>query len=154
MNKVRVEWKAFHQACFHTSRRILENHSHIDTIVALARGGLVPARIMAEYIKPDNFYIMGLSLYNGHERREAIRIYQDVPSHMFLNRPSNILVVDDVSDGGDTLDYVYNRFKKSAPKAEIITATPYIKTGTTFTPDYYVTEFAKDEWIVFPFEEE
>ena len=142
MNKVRVEWKAFHQACFHTSRRILENHSHIDTIVALARGGLVPARIMAEYIKPDNFYIMGLSLYNGHERREAIRIYQDVPSHMFLNRPSNILVVDD------------NRFKKSAPKAEIITATPYIKTGTTFTPDYYVTEFAKDEWIVFPFEEE
>tara|TARA_Y100000310_G_scaffold216196_1_gene217200 strand:- start:342 stop:806 length:465 start_codon:yes stop_codon:yes gene_type:complete len=154
MNKVRVEWKEFHRACFHTSRILLEDHKHIDTIVALARGGLVPARIMAEYIKPDNFYIMGLSLYNGHERGEAVRIYQDVPSHMFRDRPSNILVIDDVSDGGSTLDYVSNEFKGKVPETQIITATPYIKTGTKFVPDYYVTEFSKDDWIVFPFEED
>tara|TARA_R100000808_G_C2155151_1_gene166922 strand:+ start:12750 stop:13220 length:471 start_codon:yes stop_codon:yes gene_type:complete len=154
MKKSKIDWINFHTACFHTARRILEDDRQIDTIIALARGGLVPARIMAEYIEPDNFYVMGLNLYDNYERGEAIRVYQDVPSHRIRDRSSNILVIDDISDGGSTLDYVYNEFKRKAPKAKIITATPYIKTGTKFVPDYYVTEFPNDTWIVFPFEKD
>jgi hypothetical protein len=154
MNKVRVEWKAFHHACFHTARKVKEDHPHIDTIIALARGGLVPARIMAEYIKSDNFYVMGVSLYDGDKRGQAISVYQPLPPGISRDRSDNILVIDDVSDGGSTLDYVYNEVKRKAPKAKILTATPYIKTGTKFVPDYYVTEFSKDSWIVFPFEED
>tara|TARA_Y100000310_G_scaffold83227_1_gene79878 strand:+ start:890 stop:1354 length:465 start_codon:yes stop_codon:yes gene_type:complete len=153
MSKVTVEWTAFKHACFHTARKVKEDHPHIDTIIALARGGLVPARVMAEYIKPDNFYVMGLSLYDGDQRGQAIRVYQDLPGNLSRDRNDNILVIDDVSDGGTTLHFVYDEIKRKAPKAQVLTATPYIKAGTNFIPDYYVTEFPKDEWIVFPFEE-
>ena len=152
MNYRKIEWKAFHHACFHTARILLEDDIKIDTIVALSRGGLVPARIMAEYIKPSNFYVMGVSLYDGEERRQSICVYQPLPHSLERDRPSNILVIDDISDGGSTLDYVHSEVKRQYPKAKVLTATPYIKTGTKFVPDYYVTEFPKDEWIVFPFE--
>ena len=149
MKKTKVDWTAFHHACFHTARLVEED---IDTIVAVARGGVVPARIMAEYIKPSNFYVMGVSLYDGDKRGEAIRVYQPLPDDIEGDRSDNILVIDDVSDGGSTLDCVRSEIQRKAPEAKVLTATPYIKTGTKVIPDYYVTEFPKDEWIVFPFE--
>jgi len=153
MTKVRIDWVNFHHACFHTARKVKEKHEHINTIVALARGGLVPARIMAEYIKPDNFYVMGVSLYDNDKRGEAIRVYQELPMDMHGNRDDSTLVIDDISDGGTTLHFVCNQIKAKNSKAKLLTATPYIKTGTKFIPDFYVTEFPKDKWIVFPFEE-
>ena len=150
----KIEWSSFKHACFHTARKLLEDDINVDTIVALSRGGLVPARVMAEYIKPNNFYVMGISLYDGEERRQGICVYQPLPYTLERDRPSNILIIDDVSDGGSTLSYAYSEVKRLSPKAKVLTATPYIKTGTKFVPDYYVTEFTKDEWIVFPFEDQ
>ena len=152
MNKVRVEWKAFHHACFHTARKVKEDHPHIDTIIALARGGLVPARIMAEYIKPDNFYVMGVRLYDGDQRGQAIRIHQDLPVDVYRDRNNSILVIDDVSDGGTTLSFARSRVFVQTGGAHIWTACPYMKTGTKAVPNFYSKEIPKDKWIVFPFE--
>ncbi len=153
MNKVHIEWKGFHQACFHTARKLLEDNIAIDTIIALARGGLVPARIMAEYIKPSNFYTIGLKLYDGDKRGDRVTIYQDMPDNTNWLMLGNILVVDDISDGGTTFSCIYKRITGLVPEETVFTAAPYIKSGTSFLPDYYVTEFSSDEWIVFPFEE-
>ena len=152
MNKVFISWDEFHKDCDITASKVRTNHKKINTIVSLSRGGLVPARIMAEHIKPDNFYVMGVKLYDGDKRGDKINIYQELPEHMYRHRSDNILVIDDISDGGTTLNFVHSKIKKSSPSSLIITATPYIKTGTTFIPNYYVKEYSTDEWIVFPFE--
>jgi hypoxanthine phosphoribosyltransferase len=152
MNKVFISWDEFHKDCDIAASKVLANHKKIDTIVSLSRGGLVPARIMAEHIKPDNFYVMGVSLYDGFERKETVSVYQELPEHMYRRRSDNILIIDDVSDGGATLNFVHSKIKESSPDTLIITTTPYIKTGTTFIPNYYTKEYSTDEWIVFPFE--
>ena len=80
-----------------------------------------------------------------------ITVYQDIPDYLSQYRDRNLLVVDDVSDGGSTFDFVVDRIRQRT-NYKVYTAAPYIKTGTKFVPDFYVTEFPKDEWIVFPFE--
>ena len=152
MIKTRIEWGPFKHACFHTARLAKEKLKDIHTIVAIARGGLVPARVMAEYIKPEHFAVIGVNLYDGEKRGEKVNVYQDIPDHLSQYRDRNLLVIDDVSDGGSTFDFVVDRIRKRT-SYKVYTASPYIKTGTKFIPDFYVTEFPKDKWIVFPFEE-
>jgi len=62
MTKTHIDWLHFKHACFHTARLAKEKLHNIHTIVAVARGGLVPARVMAEYIKPKHFAVMGVNL--------------------------------------------------------------------------------------------
>ena len=152
MKKSKIDWINFHTACFHTARKILEDGRQIDTIIALARGGLVPARIIAEYTEPVNFYTIGLKLYNGSKRGEQVTVYQDMPDNTNWLMLGNILIVDDISDGGSTFDFVYKKITGLVPEETVFTAAPYIKPGTKFVPDYYVTEFPNDTWVVFPFE--
>ena len=66
-------------------------------------------------------------------------------------RDRNLLVIDDVSDGGSTFDFVVGRIRQRT-NYKVYTAAPYIKTGTKFIPDFYVTEIPKDKCLVFPFE--
>ena len=112
MIKTRIDWKSFKSACFHTARLAKEQLKEIHTIVAVARGGLVPGRVMAEYIKPQHFAVIGVNLYDGEKRGEKINVYQDIPDHLSQYRDRNLLVVDDVSDGGSTFDFVVGRIRQ------------------------------------------
>ena len=92
MNKIIIGWEPFKHACFHTARKILEDNIKIDTIIALARGGLVPARVMAEYIKADSFYVFGLRLYDGQKRGDVVEVYQPLPYRFNKDIKDTILV--------------------------------------------------------------
>ena len=152
MVKARIEWIPFKQACFHTAKLAKEQLKEIHTIIAIARGGLVPARIMAEYIEPEHFATIGVKLYGNDEKpMDKITVYQDIPDHLSQYRDRNLLVVDDISDGGSTFDFVVGRIRQRT-NYKVYTAAPYIKTDTKFIPDFYVTEFPNDKWVVFPFE--
>ena len=154
MDKTFVQWNDFHRHCDILSGKILADFKELDTIVALARGGVIPARLLAENIKFNNFYVLGLSLYDDHTRKERINVYQDLPNTMNNCKHNTILIVDDISDGGTTLTYAFTKLKHAYPNSKIITATPYIKPHTSFIPDYYTKEFQNNEWIVFPFEKD
>ena len=51
MTKTHINWDKFHEACVNTAQLVNRVLSPVHTIVAISRGGLVPARIMAEHIK-------------------------------------------------------------------------------------------------------
>tara|TARA_Y100000310_G_C20444842_1_gene697853 strand:- start:349 stop:813 length:465 start_codon:yes stop_codon:yes gene_type:complete len=152
MTRVVIPWNVFQKDCDATAKKVVESNPKIDTIIALARGGLVPARIMAETIKPKHFYVMGLKLYNGDSKGDEVNLYQDLPKDAAFDRHDHILVVDDVSDGGTTLSFARGRIFVQTGGAHIWTACPYIKTGTKAVPTYYSKEMDSDKWIVFPFE--
>ena len=152
MDKVHISWDDFHKDCDIAATKVVSSNNKIDTIVALARGGVIPARIMAETIKPKYFYVMGLKLYNGNTRGDEVNIYQDLPETAGFDRHDRILVVDDVSDGGTTLNFARRRVFVQTGGARICTACPYMKTDTEAIPNYYSKEIPKDKWIVFPFE--
>ena len=153
MQKTYINWDDFHRHCDITACRVNIDFPDVDYLIALSRGGLVPARIMAESIKPKHFLTLGLKLYDNHTAGDEVQITQDLGDIVNeFDRHDKILIVDDISDKGTTLQYAYAYVYKKSGGAHLYTACPYIKTGTSRVPNSYCKEFPDDEWIVFPFE--
>ena len=155
MEKTYINWNEFHKDCDKVAIKIAANNPSPDYMVALSRGGLVPARIMAEIVKPKKFITLGLKLYDNQTAGDEVEITQELGSivHDF-DRHDNILIVDDLSDKGTTLRFAYSYMFRMTGGAHIATACPYIKTGTSKIPTYYHKEFSSEEWLVFPFEKD
>lgn len=151
MLKRYITWDQFHSDCEKTAKKIVADDRKYDTIIAISRGGLVPARIICEYVNPKQFFVFGIKLYDGTDQGDSIKIYQDVPVDELYN---NVLIIDDISDGGTTLQFAYRTIFAKAGGIKSYTACPYIKPSTKYIPTYYSHEFPDDEWVVFPFEKE
>ena len=151
MDKTFISWDQFHKDCDITA--VKASGITYDYMIALSRGGVVPARIMAEIIKPKNFLILGLKLYNEYTSGDEVQITQDLDTSLF-DRQDIILIVDDISDKGTTLSYAVSHVWKKSGGAHVSTACPYIKESTSKIPNYYHRTYSDDEWIVFPFEKD
>jgi len=64
-------------------------------------------------------------------------------------KDKKVLLVDDVSDSGLTLEFAIQAISLYMPM-EIKTATLYMKPWTRLVPDFYAEEV--DKWVVFPWE--
>lgn len=140
-----ITWDEFHKECNSVGTYI----NKPDIIIAIGRGGFVPATLLSHKLKVKEVYNIGLQSYENNESNE-IKVIQDLDISN-LDSSKSILIVDDISDKGNTLKYVVERFKQHGFK-NIQTFTLYIKTGTKFIPDLYAKEFDPHTWIVFPWE--
>jgi hypothetical protein len=61
-----------------------------------------------------------------------------------------VLLVDDVSDSGDTFVAAIEHLNSRGRPAEIRTAVLHHKTVSRYTPDYYVHRIVKWRWIIYP----
>jgi len=117
-----------------------------DVIVGVARGGLIPARLMSDFLNVSTLLTVGVAFYADIDKRgKEPRITQALPSHI---TGKNLLVVDDVADTGRSLEVVVAELRKH--QLDIRTATLYRKPWVEFKPDFYAKE--TDAWIVFPWE--
>lgn len=149
--KKRISWDMFHDACFKVSEDIKNKLGHVDVIVSIARGGVIPARIMDEYIHADRFLTIGVSSYHNNKCTGSIKEYQPLPVDSFKDPNDIIVIIDDISDKGLTFQHVY-RDIASRSLHNVYTAAPYIKRNTKFVPNFWHEQFQDDEWVIFPYE--
>ena len=117
-----------------------------DVILGVARGGLIPARLISDFLNVPTLLTVGVAFYTDIGRTgKQPRITQPLPSHI---TGKHILVVDDVADTGRSLEVVVAELKKD--QLDLRTATLYQKPWVEFKPDFYAKE--TDAWIVFPWE--
>ena len=117
-----------------------------DVVVGIARGGLVPARLLADLLGVSSMLTVGVAFYKDIARRERQpKITQALPSHI---AGKHLLVVDDVADTGKSLELVVGELKMA--QRDVRTATLYWKPWAEFNPDFYAKE--TDAWIIFPWE--
>lgn len=113
-------------------------------IVAVTRGGLVPAALLARSLNIKLIETVSISSYDDVLDRQAEPdIIKNLPEE---DDGEGWLVVDDLVDTGETLKIVRGMF----PKAHY--ATVYAKAQGKKNVDSYVAEV--NAWIVFPWEEE
>ncbi|MGA0541541.1 xanthine phosphoribosyltransferase [Neotabrizicola sp. VNH66] len=118
-------------------------------VVAITRGGLVPAMIVARELDIRVIDTVSVKSYHSgggkaDQRREAM--VTKSPQAELMSDGSGILVVDDLVDSGKTLELIRSLY----PKAHF--ATVYAKPNGKPQVDTYVTEVSQDTWIFFPWD--
>jgi len=146
MDKVYLTWWQIDRAIFSLADKLREYKP--DVIVGIARGGLIPAVRLSHILGDIELKVIDVKFYtdiNEHTEmpKITIPIYGDL-------KDKRVVIVDDVSDTGKTLEVVINEVKRLGAK-EIKVACLAMKPWTSVVPDFYV--FRTDKWIVFPWEE-
>lgn len=119
-------------------------------IVAITRGGLVPAAIVARELDVRLIDTVSVASYD-HMTQKAGRILKSVSPSVVGGDPAELkrwLIVDDLVDTGGTARLV----RELLPGAHF--ATVYAKPAGKPMVDTYVTEVSQDTWIMFPWDTE
>lgn len=140
-----VTWEEIEEASAELARKIVESGFKPDIIVGILRGGIIPARLLADELGVEEMGVMEVKLYKGvGVRREKPYLKQPLIADIFER---NVLIVDDVSDTGLTLQLALNAISLYDPKS-VRSATLFIKPWTRLVPNYYFK--TTDKWVVFP----
>lgn len=142
-----VSWVDIENWCDGIRHKVMEDYSP-DTIIGIARGGLVPARILS-----DRMWIKDLlSVKTEHW---GITATKDGAATLKSNLSANIegkkvLLVDDITDTGESLRIASDHVKSHNP-GELRTATMLHITRSGVRPTYYAQEVDEKSWTWFIF---
>ena len=109
-----------------------------ENIYAIPRGGLIIGVYLSHYLKLD--------ILDKHDFAVRYNVYLKAKYFKTNNKETinDILIVDDLTDTGKTLDpLIKNGFD---------VATIHYKPRSIVKPTYYVEECPNDRWMVYPFE--
>ena len=143
-----ISWNLVASLANKLAIQIRQDGFHPDVIIAIGRGGYVPARLLA-----DNLDIMNLTsikvehyISGAHRQNNATVKY---PLSIDVSG-QQVLVVDDVSDSGDTFAVTLQHITEKSTPREIKTAILHHKSVSQFIPDYYASKVIKWRWIIYP----
>jgi xanthine phosphoribosyltransferase len=142
-----VSWDMFHRDARALAWR-LADQPPFAAIVAVARGGLVPAAIVARELGIRLVETVCITSYEHMARGAATLLKSAARDVMALadDEGKALLIVDDVVDTGQTARVV----RALLPRAHL--ASVYVKPMGRPLVDTFVTEVAQDAWIFFPWD--
>ena len=113
------------------------------SVVAITRGGMVPACIVARELNIRHVDTISVKSYDHQARADAQVLKAPDPS---IGDGEGVLIVDDLVDTGKTLEVV----RRLYPKAHF--ATVYAKPKGRPLVQTFITEVSQDTWIFFPWD--
>ncbi|NHN83629.1 xanthine phosphoribosyltransferase [Acetobacter musti] len=141
-NYATVTWDQLHR----DARLLAENlmpRAPFRGIVAVTRGGLIPAAIIARELDCRLIESISVVTYQNEEERGEPTIIKDPEA---AGDGEGFLVIDDLVDSGITAQVVRRRL----PKA--VFACLYAKPSGKPLTDLFVVEVPQDTWVLFPWD--
>lgn len=138
-----VTWDQLHRDAKALAWRLNEKGPWAG-IVAITRGGLIPAAIIARELECRLIESVSIVTYNDENRGEPV--VTKFP--LAAGDGAGFLIIDDLVDSGSTAKAVRNLL----PKAHF--ATVYAKPAGKAMVDTFITEVSQDTWILFPWDTE
>ena len=136
-----------------------------DYVVGLTRGGLVPANLISQYLG-CRMETLKVSLRDGAEQESNLWMAEDAFGHE-MDRPKNILIVDDINDTGATLNWIHQDWPSgcfpSDPRWHLVWGQNVRvavlidnESSKCEIPISYsavnINKAEEDSWIIFPWE--
>jgi len=138
-----VTWDQLHRDARALAWRLMDK-GPFTGIVAISRGGLIPAAIIAREL--DCRLIESVSVLTYEEEDRGTPVVTKPPAA--AGDGTGFLIVDDLVDTGATARVV----RALLPRAHF--ATVYAKPAGRPMVDTYITEVSQDTWILFPWDTE
>ncbi|WP_295158565.1 phosphoribosyltransferase [uncultured Brachyspira sp.] len=121
-----ISWESINEAVEILAKQIEDSNIHYEVIYGLARGGLVPAVMLSHKLK--------IPMVLNMEEVWRLKV---------KNKPA--LIVDDISDTGETLRYFDDQ------KFDI--AALFVRVHTSkIKPKYSYKNINHNNWLLFPWE--
>jgi len=118
-----------------------------EAIVAVTRGGLVPAAIIARELELRVVETVCVASYHDYKNQGGLEVLKRIAAEVAkLDGGAKILIIDDLVDTGATARIV----REMLPKAHF--ATVYAKPQGRPMVDTFITEVSQDTWIYFPWD--
>lgn len=129
--------------------KIRESNWQPDVIVAIARGGYVPARLLCDWLGVNE--LLSIQVVHWPTAAEvAERAYVKYPLNVDLSG-KKVLIVDDIVDTGDSVELAKKTVEQCCSPKEVKTAALQVITSVAkFIPDYYAIEVK--EWVWFAYQ--
>jgi len=119
-----------------------------DVVLAISRGGLVPAGMLGYRLGWRDMLLAAVVVYDDDGNMGEARFLQ-FPADDQL-RGKRILIVDEVWDSGTTITAVSDRIRSAGgtPVTAVLHYKPR-RSMVGLVPDHFVVE--TDAWVVYPF---
>ena len=144
IDRLFISWEKLHRDAKSLAQK-LQSAGPWKGIIAVTRGGLTPAMIVAREL---NILIFETIVVDGYQHGDGDHATQDEPA--ILKYPANVgdgagwLMIDDLVTTGRTAGVL----RKLLPKAHF--AAVYIKPMGKSLVDTFVTEIGQNTWIYMP----
>ena len=138
-----VTWDQLHRDARALAWRLMPK-GPFKGVVAITRGGLIPAAIVARELEIR--VIESVSVVTYDEEKKGAPVVAKLPAA--AGDGEGWLLIDDLVDTGTTAKVV----RALLPKAHF--ATVYAKAAGKPLVDDFVTEVSQDTWILFPWDTE
>jgi hypoxanthine phosphoribosyltransferase len=120
-----------------------------DLMLAITRGGLVPAGMLAYRLRIRNILVAAVEFYDDQGQPGPKPSFLQFPADPQL-RGQRILVVDEVWDSGTTIHAVTERVRLAGgiPTTAVLHWKP-VRSTVPGEPDVHAV--TTDAWVVYPF---
>ena len=140
-----VSWDQFHRDARALAWR-LASAGPFNAIVAITRGGLVPAAIVARELEVRVIETVSIASYHDYKTQGGLKVLKTIaPDVSNLNDGAKILIVDDLVDLGPPPSWCARCSPE--PISPPSTPNPWGPPSSTF-----ITEVSQDTWIYFPWD--
>ncbi len=118
-----------------------------DLLVAIGRGGYPAARLLSDYLGILDLTEVKVEHYRGTRKAPAARVRYPLSAPV---TDRQILLVDDVTDTGDSFRVAIEHLRSLGTPRAIRTAALHHKTVSPFVPDYFGRKLVKWRWLIYP----
>jgi hypoxanthine phosphoribosyltransferase len=142
-----ISWSVFYRLCLKLYEKILVSGYRPDTVIAIARGGCVPGRILADLFDIMDMRSFKIEHYHGPDKQAQALVRYPLTADIDARR---VLLVDDVSDTGDTFKAARAHLREFGQPSDLRIAVLHQKRTSVVSPDYYAQRIIKWRWITYP----
>ncbi len=149
----KLSWEDIENCCIKLYEQILSINIKIDTIVSIQRGGCIPGVILSHMLHVDECYTIGIRTTcsdNVRSRRLDDPKIQ-IPETLRSISGKNVLIVDDVTNTGNTLVYAKEEVLKFNP-CNCFTSVLIWDGDNSFECKADLFARHTPGWVVFPWE--
>lgn len=132
---------------FSLAQKILASSFRPDVIVAIARGGFVPARFLCDFLDVKAMSSIGIRHYVAAASKDPQA--QLLYPLMADVKDKRVLITDDVNDSGETLQVAVDYMATFSP-SEVQTAVLHEKSNSSFQVQFKSKIITEWRWVIYP----
>ncbi len=143
-----VTWNEIAEWTETVARKISETGFQPTVVIGLTRGGWVPARLICDHLKVKKLYAVKTEHWGVTANQDGKALLTQELSIDIAN--DKVLVVDDITDTGESLILALGHLMKMKPK-DLKSSTLLHIAHSKIQPDFFCVHVAKEEWTWFIF---